>query len=210
MYGQNVRQKKSIVLLITLFFISAISILILQNLKDTQQFLDNISSDNSLSQLQITVENVTTEIPRFLNKNKEDIDDILKYSSVVPFKFANVDILLNIKEYKIPEYNINDLDTVEVNYQYDFLELVARNKEAYGKYTNQKQIQHTIDEYIKTTKDNEILDIKDKFTFIKDTNGSKLIKCDYTVKIDSLTCRSSLIFDLNNLSIKDFHIISIF
>ena len=48
--------KKSIILLITLFLISAISILILENLKKTDELLDQIAFDKSLSQVQITIE----------------------------------------------------------------------------------------------------------------------------------------------------------
>jgi len=86
-------QKKSIILLITLFFIITISTIILKNIEDTEKFLDNIARDDSLSQMQITINNIKDEVSKFLRKNKNDIDDILQHSSFVPFKIKNIDIV---------------------------------------------------------------------------------------------------------------------
>ena len=201
--------RKSIVLLITLFFITTISILILQNLKDTDRFLDNISSDSSLSQIQITIENVQSEIPKFFKKNEDNLEQILENSSAVPLSFGNVDLLLNIEEYEMPQFNINELNATvtstssfsnNINYQYDFLELVKANKP----YSSRDQIEQTISEYIKKTKDKEILNIKDEFTYFSDKNVSKLIKCDYSIKVGDTSSEISFIFDLNSSVIKDF------
>ena len=206
--------RKSIVLLITLFFISSISILILQNLDDTDKFLDEVSRDTSLSQIQITIDNVKKEIPDFFNKNKENIDEILENTSIVPFEVGDVNLLLNITEYTLPPFNINKLNTAittsesfinNINYKYDFLQLVNKNKP----YSNNNQIQQIIDEYIKLTKDSDILNIKDDFTYMKDANGTKLIKCDCLIDTSKTDCKISFIFDLNK-SIKDFTIVSIF
>ena len=211
--------KKSIILHITLFFITAISIIILKNLNDTENFLDDISHDNSLTQLQITINNIKDEIPKFLAKNKDDIDDILEYSSVVPFKVKDIDILLKITEYKIPLLPINELNSTvtlepifveNVNYQYDFLELVTKSKKKYGNYSNNAQIEQTIDDYIKLTKDKDILKIKKEFTFMTISENTRLIKCEYSIKVDDLNCKAFLIFDLSTSKIKDFNILSIF
>jgi hypothetical protein len=207
--------KKSIVLLITISFIATISILILKNLQDTDKFLNELSYDSSLSQIQITIDNVRKEIPGFLKKNKDNIDEILENTEVLPFTFGNIDILLNIENYTLPQFNINELNTSttssedfinNVNYQYDFLELVDKNKP----YTNKKQIKQTIQEYIKLTKDKDILKIKDDFTYIKANEQVQLIKCDYTIKVDDLTCKVYFIFELDSLAIKDFNIVNIF
>ncbi|MCK5111100.1 MAG: hypothetical protein KAQ94_06235 [Arcobacteraceae bacterium] len=210
--------KKSIVLLITLFFISAISILILQNLKDTEQFLDELSSGSSLSQIQITIDNVREEVPKYLNKNKDDIDEILNNTQVVALQVGNVDILLNIEDYSLTQFNINNLTTKmtssedftnNINYKYDFLEIVNEHKKE-GNYTNTHQIQQTIKEYIKLTKDKDILNIKDEFTYLKDINGTKLIQCNYSIKVNEESCDVSFIFDLSSSTVKDFNIINIF
>ncbi len=211
--------KKSIVLLITLFFISAISVLILQNLKDTEDFLDEISSQSSLSQVQITINNINTEIPKYLKSNSDNIDDILANAKAVPLQFGNVDILLSIEEYILPQFYINNLtdDMMaeddfmnNINYQYDFLEIVKKNNKKKDKYKNNNQIQHTIQEYIKLTKDSDILNIKDEFTYIKEDENITLIQCDYSLSIDDKNCSVSFIFDLGTSKIKEFNILNIF
>lgn len=139
-------RRKGIVLLITIFFISAISILILQNIKDAEQLLDNSSYNSDLAQVQIAIQNIKNEIPKFFTKNKDNIDAILKKASVIPFTYGNVDIILNIEKYGSAE-NINE---------------------------------------------------------------SKLIKCNYTIKVNDLTCKALLIFDFHNASIKDFYVYKIY
>ena len=212
-------QKKSIILLITLFFIITISTIILKNIEDTEKFLDNIARDDSLSQMQITINNIKDEVSKFLRKNKNDIDDILQHSSFVPFKIKNIDIVLKITDYEALPLPINELNgsvilqpifLENINYQYDFLELVNKNKEKYGNYTNNIQIKQTINDYIKLTKDKDILKIEDKFTYLNNTAKIRLIKCDYEIKINNLNCKASLIFDLNSSLVKDFNILSIF
>ncbi len=210
--------RKSIVLLITLFFIATISILILQNLKDTDKFLDEISFDSSLSQVQITIDNIQQEVPNFLNKNKENIDVILENTEAIPLQFGNIDILLNIVDYTLPLFNINDINSTSittitderfinnVNYQYDFLELIKTHQP----YKNNNQIQQTLKEYVTLTKDTDILKIKDEFTYLKDTNNSRYIQCNYLLKVDEIDVKVDFIFELNKKSIKEFNIVNIF
>ncbi len=210
--------KKSIVLLITLFFISAISILILQNLRDTEQFIDEISSYSSLQQIQISIDNVNKEIPKYLKKNQADIDEILKKTQDMPLQFGNVNILFNINDYSLPQFNINNLTSKitssedfinNINYKYDFIQIVNGHKKD-GSYTNNNQIQQTIQEYIQLTKDKDILNIKDDFTYLKDINGTILIQCNYSIKVDNKSCDVSFIFDLNSSNIKELNILNIF
>ncbi|MEA3498915.1 MAG: hypothetical protein U9R16_07650 [Campylobacterota bacterium] len=193
--------KKSIVLLITIFFISAISVLILQNLDDTDQYLDETKSQNMIAQTQITIQNIKEEIPKYLKKNKENIDEILENTENIPLKFGNVDIKLSIQEYELPLFDINNLtkqikDSDEfvnnITNQYDFLEIIKQNK-----YTNQKQIDQSINEYIKLTRDKNILNIKDMFTYIKADEKSRFIKCNCDIKVGDETSKFLFIFDLN-------------
>ncbi len=213
--------KKSIVLLITLFFISAISILILQNLKDTDDYLNTLTFDASLSQTQITMDNMMDEIPKYLKANIDNIDIILENSSAVPLNFENIDIVLNISEYEFAQFNINNLTQEQItsedfvnniNYRYDFLEIVKSNKLLLKdkKYISQAQIQQTIREYVEETKDIDILNIKDDFTFLEDINNSRLIECNYILNANNTASEVSFIFDLNSTKIKDFNIINIF
>lgn len=204
--------KKSIILLITLFFISTISILILQNLKDTSTYLDSIEYENSLVQLQISIENINEEVPKYLKKNKENIEDMLEEKQVIPFSFGNIDILLNVQEYESAEFNINNLTTQDtmseeftnnVNYKYDFLQIVDEYKKD-NNYTTNSQIKQTINEYIKLTKDKDILNIDDKFGYATDTNETQNIICNYTVKVNEQSCDVSFIFDLKTSKTVDF------
>ena len=102
--------------------------------------MDNSSYNSDLSQVQITIQNIKDEIPKFLTKNKANIDIILEKASVIPFKYGNVDLVLNIE----------------------------------------------------------------------DINGSNLIKCNYTIKVNDLICKASLTFDLQNSNIKDFNVYKIY
>ncbi len=208
-------KKNGIVLLITLFFISAISILILQNLKDTEKFIKEVSFDSSLTQVQITIDNIQQEVPKFLKKNKDNIDIILENSLGIPFQVGNVDILLNIEDYPEKLFYINSLkaesmtseDFVNnINYKYDFLQLVNASKP----YTNDKQVQQTIKEYIRLTKDDYILNIKDEFGHIKLLETERLIQCSYFLRVDDISVDVSFIFDLSNSTIKEFNILNIF
>ena len=212
-------KKKSIVLLITLFFISAISILILQNLKDTDDFLDEISFDTSLAQVQITIDNVNQEIPSFLKKNKDNLEEILESSEIIPLRYGSVNLILNILEYDVPLFNINKLTPKQtsseefinnINYQYDFLELINKRKKDYGSFKNNKQIRQTIKEYMQLTKDNDILNIQDKFTYLNIDTNLTLYRCEYSIKVNSINSKVSFLFDLNSSKIQDFSIKGIF
>ena len=203
--------KKSIVLLITLLFISILSVLILKNMDDSQKLIKSASFDKSISQVLITIENINQEIPRFLQKNKDNIDDILAQTSVLPFNFNNVDILLNISEYTPKEFNLNHLPKDirsnsdflnNVGFSYEFFQIVNDHK-----YTNQREVDQVIDQYIYQTNDTNILNIKDKFGFIDDKNVSTLIECDYSINVDDINLSASLIFDLNSSKVEAFDIV---
>jgi len=199
--------KKSIVLLITIFFISAISVLILQNLDDTNQYLDEVNSQNSISQTQITIQNIMEEIPKYLKKNKDDIEKILENTEEgIPLSIGNINIFLTIKEATIADFYINDLTKEDIksdefvnniSSEYEFLKIVNKYKENNNTYTNQKQINQIIKEYIKQTRDEDILKIKDKFTFIKKDKESTLIQCDCVLTINGEDIRISFIYDIN-------------
>jgi hypothetical protein len=203
--------KKSIVLLITLLFISVLSVLILKNMDDSQKLIKSASFDKSISQVLITIENINQEIPRFLQKNKDNIDEILAQTIALPFNFNNVDILLNISEYTPKEFNLNHLPKDirsksdflnNVGFSYEFFQIINNHK-----YTNQREVDQVIDQYIYQTNDTNILNIKDKFGFIDDQNISTLIECDYSINVDDINLDASLIFDLNSSKIKAFDIV---
>ncbi|VAY86211.1 hypothetical protein MNB_ARC-1_870 [hydrothermal vent metagenome] len=227
--------KKSVVLLTTLLFISAISVLIIKNLDDTEKFLNIIDSRNSLTQTQITINNIRNEIPEFFKNNKENVDDILQYTQNLPLVYGDMDLILHITEHNVSQFNINNTydsnDTNDshylddfnasitsnkdyinnINYPYDFKRIIKKTKKKYGKYKNKMQIEQTIQEYIKLTNDIAILNIKDKFTVLKPLKqDDKYIKCSYTIRINDNACTAYFIFRLSDAKIVQFNIISIF
>jgi hypothetical protein len=96
--------KKSIILLVTIFFITAISALILQNLKDTDIFLKHLSSSRSLLQMQISIQNIKKQLPNFFDTLKKRYGDKLyayiEDGVVLPFQVGDVEFILDIKSIK--------------------------------------------------------------------------------------------------------------
>lgn len=64
--------KKSIILLITLSFITVISALLLKNLNDTDKLLKEVSLDSNLIQFKITQENIQNEILDIIGRYSDD------------------------------------------------------------------------------------------------------------------------------------------
>jgi len=194
--------KKSIVLLISLLFISAISLLILDNLKDSEKFISISQNNSNLTQTNITILNLNAELKKLLNNvDKKYFDEIFEKLQFVS-SFGNV-VISNIKFY---EYNLNDkydiqknynstsdLDIIEnINYKYDLYEL-AKNKSI----LNNRQVDNIIDEYVRLTSDKKILNIKDKFTFkLKDYNSSKTyLSYNYDLQINNINSHIDVIFE---------------
>ena len=217
MYLSN--SKKGIVLLITLFFISAISLLILQNLKDSENFFKIINTNTSLTQTQISIKNVNDEIMGFFKKNKDDIDDILeKLPPTIPLELNDdLHININLEQYFIEDYimidDLNSTNTTEefnlnVDYKYTFFEILNKNKKLLngGKFTNQKQINSIIDEYIKETKDRRILEIKDKFNYgsFDNNDSSVYLNCNYELDISDIKSFVNMVFKVGETNTTKF------
>jgi hypothetical protein len=201
-------QKRAIVLLITLFFISAISILILKNLNDSEQFIQEVSCDTTLTQLKLTSTNIQDEIVNLINKNKNNIDSILEItSSGIPFGYGNINLSLILEQYFIPECYLNDINYTnnvnkqcgddianEILYPYDFVTILSK----YKPISNQQQIDYFIRDYQYQTKDDEINDIKEQFGFIKqDINETIYLKCSYNIVVQNSDASSNFIFKLD-------------
>ena len=194
--------KKSIVLLISLLFISAISLLILDNLKDSEKYISISQNNSNLTQTNISILNLNAELKKLLNKiNKNDLDEVFEKLQFIP-PFGNV-VISNIKfsKYTLEEkydiqknYNAtSDTDIIDnINYRYDLYEL-AKNKVI----LNNRQVDNIIDEYINLTSDNKILNIKDKFTFkLKDYNSTKTyISYNYNLQVNNINSHIDVIFE---------------
>ena len=211
--------KKSIVLLITLFFISAISILILQNLKDSEEFLNVVDFDTKLSQTKISIQNLNSEVMKFFKTNN-NIDEIIKQLPIdLPLTLdKNVDLIIHIEQYFPEDYiSLNDINqsnlpdefNANIDYKYTFFQILNKNKkilEAPHKITNQKQVDFIINQYITQTKDDRILNIKDKFSYGKfDNNESSIyLKCKYNINLKDIKSQIDLIFKVGELSPTQF------
>ncbi len=202
-------KKQSIVLLITLFFISSISIIILKNLDDSKKFIDSAVFDTTLTQLNISNKNIEEEVKKLINKNKDDIDNILEITSLgIPLSYHNIDILLTLDDYSDGNCNINTISKLKdlrlkctdlvdnIEYQDDFIRILNY----YKPIENKKQFDFFIDKYINETQDNKINSILDSFSFLDlaDTQDNRYLQCDYEIDYNNIKLKSSFIYNLND------------
>lgn len=181
--------KKSIVLLISLFFISAISVLILKNLEDTDSYVSKQNSKFAKTQMLLLIDNVKEEISNFVKlTNGSDLkDDFLAdyYGIPFPLKIKDIDVSFILAPYQ--KVNINLLKNKEPEKYQDLSELFIDNGvydfdyfiEIYREITEQflnnidnkeiisyKQIDYIFDEFIKRSYSDSILILKDKIGFL--------------------------------------------
>ena len=195
--------KKSIVLLISLFFISALSILIIKSLEDTNSFIKEKNHKMNRIQVLTSIKNTQIEISKIFKNNYENIDDIISELdstyipinvqdslisfTIVEYDKVNINLLSNkdSKMYKevntlFTDYNISGFDTFR--YVFKTLEDEYKNSESIS-FINNKQIDDIIKIVIKESYSDEILNIKDKLGFLKKEKDEKLyelfIKINY-------------------------------
>ncbi len=79
----------------------------------------------------------------------------------------------------------------------------------YKPILNQNQLNYIVKQYIKTTKDENILKVKDQFDLINvELNSSKrYIQCNYNLNTNSLTSSSEFIFEINTKEMLSFEFI---
>ncbi len=216
-------KKKGVVLLITLFFITAISVLILKNLDDSEKFIDEVSQDVSLTQINITNKNVQAEVIKLVNSYQDNIDELLEIASAgVPFEYGNIKLFVNIEEMILGDCDINkiknqedlysicsDAITQHISYPYDFVEQLNKIKSANG-FKNQKQIEFFLQKYQNITKDEKIMDIKDSFGFMNissDSGDNRYIKCSFDIDVDNIKAKNSFVFKVGSEDLKSFDLV---
>jgi hypothetical protein len=200
------KQVKSIILLITLFFVSSISILILKNLSDSDKFLKVVQTSSSLTQTNLTVINIQNEILKLFKKEQNNLDKLFKFlPETLPLNFENINIKIDTNQIDPKNYyNLNDkllktkIDNEfkkNINYMYDFFSL-SKDKNI----SSFKQIDYIINEYIDITTDKDILNIKDKFIYFdtNDTNNT-YVSCNYDLDVSGLKSHSNMIFKVGEL-----------
>ena len=194
--------KKSIVLLISLFFIAAVSLLILKNLEDTDSYINEQNSKFTKTQIIFLINNAKDEVSKILSQNQGN--DISSYLDVdYPIVLKEALITITLEEYD--KYDINLLNKkdekdyenlkkfLEKNGVYDMenLKYLMQNNENIKNY---KQRDDLLNDFAIQVYDKRILDLKDYLGFIKfdkkdtDTNDEKkeILFYELFVKVDYL------------------------
>ncbi len=174
--------KKSIVLLISLLFITAISALILKNLDDTEIYVNEQNNKINKTQSLALVKNLQTQISSLISKNKEEVQNVVesKFLDYYPLKIDNIDMLFKLEVYdkinlnglngekKIKEETISRLNDLEI-YNIDNLSYLLKG----NKINSYKQLDNILNNFSKETYDEKILEVKEDLGFL-DTNSGQL------------------------------------
>jgi len=163
--------KKSIVMLISLLFITAISALLLQNLNDTQSYITSQNYKINKVQLMALVKNAQKEASAVIKKYPDDLPDLEN----VPLDIEGNEILFTLKEYDRKnvnllkeknskkykniedlffDNNIGDFD----NFRYFF--------SSGQTVKNNKQLDNIIDNFVKETYNKNIQNIRNQLGFL--------------------------------------------
>ena len=175
--------KKSIVLLISLFFIATVSLLIIQNLKDTNSYINEQNSKFTKTQMMMYLNNAKDEIARVLklvveqNSDENKQREVLKDYVGVNFPIIMQDAKITIRFEEYDKYNINLLkEKDEKKYEYfeDFLvreniydferleDIFSENNQV----KNSKQLDFILEKFEKESYNTDIFKVKDYIGFI--------------------------------------------
>ena len=100
--------KKSIVLLITLLFISAISLLVFKNLSSGEIYLSSVNKEHNNTQVILLIKNAQEELLSYFSKEERYDSFISKKEELsLPFHIKGIDFSLTLSKYN-KEININD------------------------------------------------------------------------------------------------------
>lgn len=174
--------KKGVVLLITLFFITAISILVLKNLDDTDTILEKQNYTLNNTQVLIAIKNVQSEVGRLILENKENVDDALEddiFQTPLPINIEDLDIKFSVKKYERTDINdINKKDSKTVQnlfldndiFDYSDFEEIYKEKllTSNQKVETTKQVDDIINTFIMRTENQRIYSIVDELGFFSD------------------------------------------
>ena len=214
------QKKPAVVLLVTLFFITTISVLIMKNLDDSNQFIKEVSYDIVLTQLQITNENVRDQMKELIeNKEKDEIDKIIDITKDgVPFNYGNVKLVITLDDDSKKSCNMSQLNSVEdfyakcnqytienVGYDYDLIQQIKKYKGG-STINTQAQVDFILDKYIQVTKDDRIDEVRDTFGY-RDSNNTNIrdLRCSYKVNVDGYKYKSEFLISVTDGNITKLH-----
>jgi len=204
--------KQSVVLLISIMFIAMISALIVKNLDDSNNFIKSATNAQALTQLSVTIENLNKEILPFLSDNPENIEEIQSFFSIKSVTYGNVYVKVDMQTYP-GEYDLVTIKNAKklyyeelskyVSYEYEFVHILQSLPEI----QSQRQASMFINKYIKQTGDEQIAEIKDKFTFFEtklDGKKMQIYNIIYHIKISEKYYNVKLIYNIDKRKIEDF------
>ncbi len=188
--------KKGVVLLLTLFFITAISALILKNLNDTDVFLEKQNYIINNTQVLIAVKNTKDEVSKLIEKYKDSIDEAIENELLednIPIELHDLNINFNLNKYTkidINEIKIEDSKIVEEFFLYNNIFDYEVFKEVYleklatknSMVETSKQLDDIINLYIIKSYNNDLLRIKDDLGFV---TGEDLYELNINIKFNS-------------------------
>lgn len=172
--------KKSVVLFISLLFIATLSVLIIENLNDTNKFLSKSHDKFNKVQAISLMENLQKEISKKITENKENIKEIidegLTSNAVLPIKDFNM--IFSLTNYD--KLNVNDLintdkniskNTSDILYSYeiynvDYLKSLLKE----NNIESMKQLDFIIEQYAKQNDDEKIYEVKNLLGFLQNQN----------------------------------------
>ncbi|WP_108064280.1 hypothetical protein [Poseidonibacter lekithochrous] len=167
--------KKSIVLLVSLLFITAISALIFQNLNDTESYISEQNYKINKIQLLSISENMQREASSAIKQYGNDLKDF----DDTPLNIEGIDILFKLNKYD--RANVNDLALSSEKYKkvenifldnnigdFDTFRYYFKGSTKTDLVKNSKQLDAIINRFVKDTYNNKILDFQDKLGFYTD------------------------------------------
>jgi hypothetical protein len=191
------KNKKGIVLFVTLLFIVALSVLIVKNLAITDEFIGISSKNANIKQLEISIENINKEVvSMFKTKGIKSLPEDIEF----PFSYGNVEVAIHLEEYdNINRYKLDEnVTTFPPDIDRSSLLEIIKGK----RIENQRQVDYVIDEYINKTNDYRILEVAEQFTYYPILPPNKNISCRYDVDIDGLKANVFFVFSLTDYQIK--------
>ena len=183
--------KKSIVLLISLFFIAAVSLLIMKNLEDTDLYLSEQNSKFSKTQIMFLLDNTREQIESKLktiggntelseDKQREVLKDYVGVN--FPILIEDARIVMRLEEYDKCDINLLKNDKNEENFKKFLSDKniyidITKLKEIYDNRTidNSKKFDSILEKFEKESYKSDIIKIKDYISFYSDSNKEQCL-----------------------------------
>jgi hypothetical protein len=192
--------KKSVVLLITLIFISAISGIIYKNLDYTNKIINSSNLDYKNTQNSILIQDTIKNIISLTKK----YSDYLPINDLI-FKLTD-EITINIQNisFYTKDINLNSNNINEIIESFEFLSYLNSIKSKYS-ITSNKQIEYILRNY-SNKEDSYVNQNKDRFSYFELPQDTHFVTALFSIDISGLTSNIEVVFDYQTKKIKDLDI----